>query len=201
MFSIFNRETGSLEQHKLQFIPDDVNAKKDSRPGEAFFKLKSKLGKKIDEKRREMIAKRLEEEKQRKLEAESDEEEEEFEEYSDCESNKEAPVDINSEEEIDENPKNTVIDFEADEDEAENSDASSEAENECDNDDESSAGEDSNSINDIEKQQKQNRRRIITVENDSDDEMANGKSNFVKKYLHFGCFNFCYFRNFSSKRT
>lgn len=61
--------------------------KKEPKPGESYLKLKSALSRKINEKRREAVYKRLEEEKKQK-EKESDEEEvlsDEFEEYSDCE--------------------------------------------------------------------------------------------------------------------
>lgn len=68
--------------------------KKEPRPGESYLKFKSELSRKINEKRREAVYKRLEEEKKQK-QTESDEEEllsNEFEEYSDCEMATENPV-------------------------------------------------------------------------------------------------------------
>lgn len=87
-YSIFHTESGSLETHKLHFNNDDKVPKKEPKPGQSYLKLRSELSRKINEKRREAVYKRLEEEKQQK-QTESDEEEvlsdESFEEYSDCE--------------------------------------------------------------------------------------------------------------------
>lgn len=88
--SIFHTESGSLETHKLV-------STKEPKPGESYLKLKSELSRKINEKRREAVYKRLEEEKKQK-QTEIDEEEEEalsdeFEEYSDCEMATENTVD------------------------------------------------------------------------------------------------------------
>lgn len=58
---------------------------KEPKPGEAYFKLKDELSKKISEKRKELIKKRIEEEEQKRKEDESDyDDNEAFEEYSDC---------------------------------------------------------------------------------------------------------------------
>lgn len=185
LFSIFNTETGSVEQHKVQFISDDANLKKDPRPGEAFFKWKSTLGKKIEEKRRELVAKRLEEEKQKRMEMESDEEE--FEEYSDCESSKkdvadcdEGPVyDDEENEECEAEPVGSLIYDEAsDQEDARGSDSESE-----------STEEDGDEIDDKNTNDKppQRRRIIAAFENDSDEESKIETTNgiFLALYSKF----------------
>lgn len=84
-FSIFHTDTGSIHTHKLPNIVDDRKSTKEPKPGESYVKLKDELSRKIHEKRREAVYKRLEEEKKQK-EMDSEEElDDEYEEYSDCE--------------------------------------------------------------------------------------------------------------------
>lgn len=80
--SVFNTEIGDLET--ISHFNQSVMAI-DPKPGQAFYKLKYEIGKKLGDKRREILLKRLEDEKQKRLEMESDDEEEIMEEYSDCE--------------------------------------------------------------------------------------------------------------------
>lgn len=134
--SIFNTESGSLEttSHYSETI-----IKADVKPGQAYTRLKNELGKKISEKRRETMLKRVEEERQRRLEMESDDDEEEMEEYSDCgteesdpaesdheatemgnEHKKEDELNVNGSEVDDSLPVNDLIDDQAEDDEDEN---------------------------------------------------------------------------------
>lgn len=81
---IFHTESGTIETHKVLFNADDHKLKKEPKPGESYFKLQSELSRKIHEKRREAIYKRLEEEqKQKKINSE-EVSDEELEEYSEC---------------------------------------------------------------------------------------------------------------------
>lgn len=172
--SIFNTESGSLEtiSHYSETI-----IKADPKPGQAYTRLKNVLGKKISEKRRETMLKRVEEERQKRLEMESDDDEEEMEEYSDCgaeesdheaigetEMEKETPQEdelIVSGSEVNEVlPENDLIDNQAEEDKDD------EDENESSADDDESVGEAETNTN------RAKRSRIIAAfEDDSADEM------------------------------
>lgn len=79
--SIFNNEKGMLQTQKLNVEPAGAQDK-EPKPGEAFLKLKDELSKRITEKRKEVIAKRLQEEAQNR---QDDESEAEFEDYTDSE--------------------------------------------------------------------------------------------------------------------
>lgn len=85
-FRIFHTESGTIETHKVRLNTDDHKLKKEPKPGESYFKLKSELSRKINEKRREAVYKRLEEEQKHTQANDEDDEEldDEFEEYSDC---------------------------------------------------------------------------------------------------------------------
>lgn len=77
-FSIFRSDTGMLERHKFNVNLED-KPKKELKPGEGLFKLRTELGQKIKENRERQIAQRLQEEKEQELsrkELESDDEEE-----------------------------------------------------------------------------------------------------------------------------
>lgn len=169
--SIFNTESGSLEtiSHYSETI-----IKADSKPGQAYTRLKNELGKKISEKRRETMLKRVEEERQKRLEMESDDDEEEMEEYSDCgaeesdheaieetetenEQAKEGELDVSGSAGDEALAENDLIDNQAEEDEDENDSSVDEDE---------SDGEAATNTN------RSKRSRIIAAfEDDSGDEM------------------------------
>lgn len=67
--SVFNPDIGGLETLKSSLSADP-------KPGQAYFSLKEELSKKINEKRRESLMKRIEEEKARRKEMEIDDAEE-----------------------------------------------------------------------------------------------------------------------------
>lgn len=75
--SIFNPDVGMLQSHKL--CSKTIGGKeKDPKPGESFFKLKNELSKKITDKRKEIITKRMLEEGERHHDDGTDDETEEF---------------------------------------------------------------------------------------------------------------------------
>lgn len=149
----------------------DEKPKVEVKPGESLFKLQSELGKKIKETRVKLIAQRLQEKKeqdlaQKQMESEDDEEEicgEEGEEDEPSESEQDVIESANK--------SNEMIDMEAmdsEQNEAENSDQS---------DSESLNVDDLDVTTDTTTKP---RKRIISMDNDSDDErsqpnMSNGK--------------------------
>lgn len=144
------------------FTPDGTKLKKETKPGESYFKLKSELSRQIKEKRRDAIAKRFEEEEKLKKEQEIDLDEEEYEIGSGSE--EEGTVeetcngnDLENEEVIDEE----VIDKEIDEEGAN--------ENE-DNENISQSSEESGDENDENVHTTQKRRRIINHDDSDSDE-------------------------------
>lgn len=177
--SIFNTESGSLETTSHY---SKTTIKADMKPGQAYTRLKNELGKKVSEKRRETMLKRVEEERQKRLEMESDDDEEEMEEYSDCGAEESYPAESDHEategtdlgnehqkedelnvsgSEVDESLHvNDLIDDQAEDDEDEN-DSSAE-------DDESDESDEERAT----KPDKVKRSRIIAAfEDDSGDEM------------------------------
>lgn len=170
---IFNTETGVLEKQKIHHVATERQAK-EPKPGEAYFKLKSELSKKISEKRREIITNRIKDEQQKRRELESDDED--MEEYSDCgaEENVEdeeeiIEEDLDNVDETDSNaaPRNEFLDDEADEDEQQNDVDNEESEENIDADENDAESNDSDS-----KSEKPTKRsRIISAfEDDSDEE-------------------------------
>lgn len=183
--SVFNTEIGGLES--MSHFSETV-VKSDPKPGQAFLKLKNEFGKKISERRREIMLKRIEDEKQKRLEMESDDDEEELGEYSDCgagESDQEVTdgVEVAKEpteeeegemaggSELEEEPHgNEFIDSEAEDDVDENENESS-AESESETNEEA-----------VTNTNKTKRSRIIAAfEDDSGDEMPppNGQTSIA----------------------
>lgn len=175
--SIFETETGSIERRKLLMTMEDKNSKKEPKPGESYFKLKSELGRKIEERRREAIAKRLQEEEKAKKLDEKDDEEYELG-SSDEETDSKKPLT-----KIDGDTEEMVLDESDGEDGENNGDeAGDETENEeenavekdSDNDENDSSEEDSDGdgeeLNeDLVPGSTQPRRRIITMDDSDDD--------------------------------
>lgn len=156
---IFHAESGGIEKHKVFFTPDETTLKKDTKPGESYFKLQSGLSKKIEEKRRDAIAKRVEEEEKLRKEQESDLEEDEFEIGSDSE--EECTVKKAYVEEIcDEEDEEEINDEINDENESENEDNENISENSETSDNENEETVDST----------QKRRRIINHGDSDSDE-------------------------------
>lgn len=180
--SVFNTEIGGLE--KISHYSANA-VKVDPKPGQAYYKLKTELGKKINEKRRETLLKRVEDEKQRRKEMESDDDEEEMEEYSDCaaseaEKNNRDVADGDELEDVSAKREDVNVNG-SDDEEAwlENVSNDSEAED----DDIASSAESVNESNeDAKDTNKTKRGRIITAfEDDSGDEMPppNGQTSIL----------------------
>lgn len=202
-FSIFQTETGSLEKRKIHLTTDDKNIRKDPKPGEAYFKLKSELSRKIEERRRETIAKRRKEEEEARKEEEGEEEEEEDDgdEYelgsSGDETDSKKPrtkIDAETEELVlDEADEEEDDENKADDEEVEsNNEANEEGEDQDDEENESNDSDDDSSGNDSEKETNgdieaaQPRRRIIAMNDDSDD------GNFSVYFVYLVHFNVSY---------
>lgn len=164
-FSIFQSDTGTVERHKFN-VNLDEKRKREPKPGESLFKLRSELSQKIKENRVKLIAQRLEEEKQQKK---LDSEEEEL---------GEEEQDQEQEQEMSENEKETetpneidqLMDLEAVEEEQseQNSDSDQNdgnSDNECENSDHS----DAEATNSLDVTEVSKRRRILVMD-DSDDE-------------------------------
>lgn len=187
---IFNTETGALEKQKIHHVPTERQTK-DPKPGEAYFKLKSELGKKISEKRRETITKRIEDEQQKCREMESDDDDEEMEEYSDCGAEnveneetveEDTDADLNADEDdVDAAPRNEFLCDEADEDE-ENDEIDEEDEENFDNNGDSNTAVDSGDTTEAQTKKQTKRSRIIAAfEDDSDEEKPNNVVSETKK--------------------
>lgn len=156
---IFHAEIGGIEKHKVFFTPDETTLKKETKPGESYFKLQSELSKKIEEKRRDAIAKRVEEEEKLKKEQESDLGEDEFEIGSDSEEEctvKKACVEEICDEEIEEEINEEINDENASENE--------------DNENISENSETSDNENEETVDSTQKRRRIINHGDSDSDE-------------------------------
>lgn len=164
-FSIFQSDTGTVERHKFNVCLDD-KPKKEAKPGEGLFKLRTELGQKIKENREKLIAQRLQEEKDQRAEMESeddeicDEEEEEGEELAEkeCAAASEMmdleAVDDEETPELNESDPNEEVSEDEDDEDGKSSESESEAAN-VDLD-----------VTEVVKP----RKRIVTLDDDSDDE-------------------------------
>lgn len=167
VFSLFDIITGHFEKVTHTSVANKMNT--DTKPGQAYFKLKSELNKKINEKRRDLLTKRMEEEKQKQKEMESDDDEE-MEEYSDCEASDSETENIKAKKSFSDNDHGESVNNEIEE---------------PDNGDALTYEEDGN-VDDgsySERNIKPKRSRIVEiVEDDSDDETApyitNGNTSF-----------------------
>lgn len=163
--SIFSPDLGRMEKlnHSTEVMRIDL------KPGQAYFKLKEELSKKIHEKRCETLSKRIEDEIQKKKEMESDEEM-----ILDDDDDEEEADDDEEVAEDEESEKGKAMEFaetEAgvdDENDEEKVDEEEEEVEENDNEDSDFEDEENEVVDD---QSKPKRSRIIAAfEDDSDDE-------------------------------
>lgn len=145
---------------------DDHKPKRDSKPGENLFKLRAELGMKIKENREKQIAQRLHEEKEQEINRklmDSDDELELSGDEKDCAEAEEMEVDEeeNVTNEVDENGEN-----EENEEQDENDEEPAESNDESEKSDESDS--ETLDTNDIGKP----RKRILAMDDDSDEENA-----------------------------
>lgn len=181
IFSIFQTDTGKVEQHKFHLSVDDGNPKAERRPGESLFKLRKELEQKIKENREKIIAQRLQEEKERKLlesEEELDDEElddEELLELSDEEKPGAAEAMIQDEADCNENEADCAVQNEDENQELDSENESSDG-NESDDSDQRitvSAGN------------KARKRILATMDDDSDNEQTAEEATNSKTAIHF----------------
>lgn len=179
--SIFNPDTGTVQSHEINKRIEN-NKEKNPKPGVAYLKLKDELSKRISDKRKEIIAKRLQEEQKNRCDV-SDEEGEELSDFGSGDEGEEGEED--EEGDVTETGATKTdgdeavrVEFDEDEealpmfeDEVESGDSDEDdVENDEDDDDDVEASQDQ--LNESRANEGEKRRRIVTAfEDDSDEEI------------------------------
>ncbi|XP_031632211.1 claspin isoform X2 [Contarinia nasturtii] len=163
-FSIFQTDTCTLERHTVHLNKDDSKSKKEARPGESLFKLRTELSKKIKEKREERIAQQLQEGMKYELQRKQMEsEDEEFYDDDDDDDQITDPVELAEEDVIEEETEqNDVINEEE-----------SESSGESENDEDQTEKTEDHTLVDTGDLRKQRKRILTTIDDDSDEDTAN----------------------------